>query len=88
MRNLNTFYEGANCETCALEHWDFCAKNVDNACDSLDWLAWDTYELRQVVLILTSHPLVCEFWHCSAYNRNFCPRYISANGFARLVNMI
>ena len=44
---LNTVYEGVNCETrTLLEYWDFCAKDVNEACDFLDWLAWDTYEFE------------------------------------------
>ena len=36
-----------NCETCALlQHWDFYAKKVDEACDLFDWLAWNTYEFE------------------------------------------
>jgi len=35
---FDTIYEGANHETHALsEYWDFCAKNVDETCDFLDW---------------------------------------------------
>jgi len=40
-------YEGVNCETHALlEHWDFYTKNVDETCNFLDWLAWDTYKFE------------------------------------------
>ena len=36
-----------NCETRALlEHWDFCARNVDEAWELLEWLARDTYEFE------------------------------------------
>ena len=42
---LNTVYKGVNCEArTLLEYWDFCAKNVDEAWDFLDWLARDTHE--------------------------------------------
>ena len=35
---------GVNYETrTLLEQRDFCAKTVDETCDFLDWLAWDTY---------------------------------------------
>ena len=44
---MNTVYEGVNYETHALlEYWDFCAKDVNEACDFLDCLAWDTYEFE------------------------------------------
>ena len=44
---LDTVCEGVNSETRALlEYWGFCAKNVDEAWNFLDWLAWDTYEFE------------------------------------------
>ena len=44
---LDTVYREVNHETRAhLEQWDFCAKTVDEACDFLDWLAWDTHEFE------------------------------------------
>jgi len=55
---LDIVYEGVNCETRApLEQWDFCAKSVDEACDFLDWLAWDMYEFETSCSDFTSHPL-------------------------------
>jgi len=39
---LDTIYEGVNREThVLLEYWGSCAKNVDEPCDFIDWLAWD-----------------------------------------------
>jgi len=39
VRTLDTVYKGVNFETSALlEHWGFCAKNVDKTCDFLGWL--------------------------------------------------
>ena len=29
-----------------LEYWDFCGKNIDEACDFLDWFAWDTHKFE------------------------------------------
>ena len=53
MGTLNTVYEGVNCETRALlEHWDFCARDVNEACDFLDWLLGILMNLKLVVLIL------------------------------------
>ena len=44
---LDTVYLGVNFETRALlEQWDFYAKTADEACDFLDWLAWDTHEFE------------------------------------------
>ena len=44
---LDTVHEGVSSEAHALlEHCDFYVKNVDEACDFLDWLAWDTYEFE------------------------------------------
>jgi len=44
---LSIVYEGVNHETRSfLEYWNFCAKDVNEACDFLDWLAWDTYEFK------------------------------------------
>ena len=56
-----------------LEQWDFCAKTVDEACDFLDWLAWDTYEFETSCsdfyippsCIPTHAPTLCEICHCS-----------------------
>jgi len=40
MGNLYVVDEGVNCETRALfEHWDFYARNVEEAWDFLNWLA-------------------------------------------------
>jgi len=86
-----------NCETRALlEQWDFCAKSVDEACYFLDWLAWDTYEFETSCFdsyipfpcILTCAPPMCTICHCSDHDSNFCPYYISNEGFARLIYMI
>ena len=79
-----------NCETRALlEYWDFCAKNVDEACDFLNWFAWDTYELETSCsdsyisppCIPTYALPVCEICHYSDHNSTSCPYYISDEGF-------
>ena len=89
--------EGVNYETHAhLEHWDFCARNVDEAWYLLEWLARDTYEFETsyVDSCIPSHcipnyaPLVCEHCNRSDYDSNSCPCNISVDGFARLFNMI
>ena len=94
---LDTVYEGLNYETRALlEQWDFCSKSVDEACDFLDWLAWDTYEFETSCsnfyipppCIPTHAPTLCEICHCSDHDNTSCPYYISNDGFARLSNMI
>ena len=94
---LDTVYMGVDCETCALlEQWDFCAKTVDEACDFLDWLAWDTYEFETSCFdsympppcIPTYVPPVCAIFHCSDHNSTCCPYYISDDGFAKLSSMI
>ena len=55
---LNTVYKGVNCETRArLEYWDFCAEDVNEACDFLDWFAWDTYEFETSCSDSCTHPL-------------------------------
>ena len=42
---MSTIYEGVNCDTrILLEYGNFCAKNVDEGWNFLDWLAQDTYE--------------------------------------------
>jgi len=94
---LDTVYEGVNCETRALlEQWDFCAKRVDEACDFLDWLAWNMYEFEAScfvsymppLCIPTHAPTLCNIYHCSDHDSSSCPYYISDKGFARLTNMI
>jgi len=94
---LDTVYVGVKCETHALlEYWDFRAKNVDEACDFLDWLAWDTYEFETShsnsyipsPCIPTYAPPVCIICHCSYHDSPSCPYYISDKGFARLSSMI
>jgi len=79
---LDTVYEGVNRDTHALlEYWDFCAKNVDEACDFLDWLSWDTYEFESShydscippPCILTYGPHVCKICHCSDHDNILVP---------------
>ena len=49
---------GVNHETHALlEQGDFCARTVDEACDFLNWLAWDTYEFETSCSDFTPHAL-------------------------------
>jgi len=85
-----------NHETRALlEQWNFCAKSVDEACDFLDWLAWDMYEFETSCsdsyipspCIPTYAPPMCEICHCSDHGSTFCPYYISDEGFARFSSM-
>ena len=93
---LHTVYMGVNYETrTLLEQWDFCAKTIDEACDFLDWLAWDTYEFETscsdfyipLPCIPAYVPPVCEICHCSDhYSR--CSYYSSNEGFARSSNMM
>jgi len=94
---LNTVYEGVNCETRALlEYWDFCAKDVNEPCDFLDWLAWDTYKFETSCSdsyvsppsIPDYAPPMCENHHCSDHESNSCHCYISDEGFAKLDSMI
>jgi len=94
---LNTVYERVNCKIgTILEYWDFCAKNVDEAWDFLDWLAQDTYEYEisytnsciPPPCIPNYAPPVCEIYRCSNHASNSCPYSISDGGFARLSNMI
>ena len=55
---MNTVYKGVNCETRTfLEYWEFGAKDFNEVCDFLDWLAWDTYEFETSCFILSPHPL-------------------------------
>jgi len=94
---LDTVYEGVNYETRAiLEQWDSCAKSVDEACDFLDWLAWDTYEFETSCFkfyipspcIHTHAPTLCNICHFSDHDSCSCPYSISNEGFARLSSMI
>ena len=94
---LDTVYMGVSCETCALlEHWDFCAKTVDEACALLDWLAWDTREFETSCSgsyipppCTPAHaPPLCEICHCSDHDSSSCPYYIPSESFARISNMI
>jgi len=79
-----------------LEQCDFCAKIVDEACDFLDWLAWDTYEFETSCFdsyipspcIPTCAPILCDICHCSDHDNTSCPYYISDDSFARLSDMI
>jgi len=74
----------------------FCAKDANEACDFLDWLAWDTYEFETNCsdsyippsCISDYAPPVCEICHCSDHESNSFPYYISDEGFARLSSMI
>ena len=44
---LHVVNEGVNSQTRALlDRWDFCARNVDEAWELLEWLAKDTYEFE------------------------------------------
>jgi len=94
---LYTVYEGVNYETRALlEYWDVCTKDVNEACDFLDWLAQDIYEFETSCsdsctpppCIPDYAPPVCKIYHCSNHASNSCPYYISNEGFAGLSNMI
>jgi len=52
-------HEDVNGEIRALsEHWDFCAKNIVESCDFFIGFLGIHMNLRLVVLILTSHPLI------------------------------
>jgi len=86
-----------NLETRALlEQWDFCAKSVDEVCNFLDWLPWDTHEFETSCFnsyipppcIPTHAPTLCEICHYSDNDNTSCPYCIFDNGFARLSNMI
>jgi len=88
---------GVNYETRALlEQWDFCAKSVDEACDFLDWLAWDTYEFKTSCSDAYIPPPcipayvrpMCEICHCSDHDNSSGPYYIPNEGLARLSNVI
>ena len=77
--------EGVNCETRALfEHWDFYARNVEEAWDFLKWLAQDTYEFETSQFTSSTPspcvpnytPLVCEICHCSDHDSVSCPYHI------------
>ena len=92
-----TVYEGVTCEIrTLLEYCDFCAKDINEACDFLGWLAWDTYEFETSCSDSCTPPScipdytlpVCEICHCSDHASNSYPYYISNEGFARLSNMI
>jgi len=94
---LDTVYMGVNYETRALlEQWDFYAKTADEACDFLDWLAWDTHEFETSCsefyipppCIPPHVPTLCDICSCSDHDSSSCPYYISDEGFARLSNMI
>jgi len=86
-----------NCETRALlEQWDFYAKNIDEACDFLDWLGWDTYEFETSCFdsyipppyIPNYAPPMCGTCCGSNHDSNSCRYYISDSGFVRLTSMI
>ena len=83
--------EGVNCETRTLfEYWDFYAKNVDEAWNFLDWLAWNTYEFETSCFdsyipppcILDLAHSLCETCYCSNHDSTSCLYYISGEGFA------
>jgi len=77
-----------SCETSALlEHSNFFAKNVDETCDFLDWLAWDSYGI-ETSCFDSYNPPPCDICHCHEYNSNSCPYHISADGFAGLTSLI
>ena len=93
LKLLNTVYEGINCENCALlEHWDLYAKNVDEACNFLDQLAWDTYEFQTScfnsyippLCIPNYTPCICKIYHYSAHDGNSYPYYISTDDCVEL----
>ena len=94
---LDTVFLGVNYETRALlEQWDFYAKTADEACDFLDWLAWDTHEFETSCFdsytpppcIPIHAPPVCNICNCSDHDNTSCPYYISDDSFAKLSSMI
>ena len=94
---LNIVYGGIYYEIrTILEHWNFGARNFDEAWDLLEWLTQDIYEFETSFVnssTLSPYTLdyalpVCKICNCSSHNNNVCPCYIFANGFARLTNMI
>ena len=94
---MSTIYNGVHYETRALlEHWNFCAKNIEEAWDLLNCLAWDTYEFEasgsnSYILPPCIHnyaPPVCEIHHYFGHDNNFCPYYISTDSFTRLTSTI
>jgi len=94
---LHIVNEGVNYETRTLfEYWDFYAKNVNEAGDFLDWLAWDTYEFETSCFeshipspcISNLAPSLCATCYCSDHNSTSCSYYISDKDFTRLSSMI
>jgi len=94
---LNIVYEGVNYEThTLLKHWDFCAQNVDEAWELLEWLARDTYKFETSHFnpstpppcILNCTPSACEICHRFDHDSNSCPYHFSVDGFARIAGMI
>jgi len=94
---LHVVDEGVNCETRAFfEHWDFYARNVEEAWNFLNWLAQDTYEFE--ISCANSYnprpcipnlaPSLCETCHCSDHDSTSYPYYISDEVFSRLSSMI
>jgi len=92
MGTLDTIYEGVNRETCSFKVVRFLCSTIDEACDLLDWLAWDTYEFETncsesyippPCISNYTHP-VCEICHCSYHDSTSYPYCISDDGFARL----
>jgi len=88
---------GVNYEThTLLDQCGFYAKTVDEACDFLDWLTWDTYEFETSCFdsyipppcIPTHAPTLCEICHCFDHDSTSSPSYISNDSFARLSGMI
>ena len=94
---LHVVDEGVNYEIRVLfEYWDFYSRNIDEACDFLNWLAQDTYEF-EISCANSNNPLpcipdlapsLCETCHCSDHDSTSCPYYISDEGFTRLSSMI
>ena len=93
---MNIVYESVNCEARALlKYWNFCAKDINEACDFLHWSTWDTYEFETIwsdsyvpPSCIPDYALpVCEIFHCSDHESNSCPCYISDEVLARLNSM-
>jgi len=82
---LNIVYQAVNCKSrTLLELWDSFAKNIDETCDFLDWLAWNTYKFKTThfycyipsSFIPNYAPFMCEICYCSDHDSNSCPHYI------------
>jgi len=94
---LHVVDEYVNCATRALfYHWDFYARNVEEAWDFFNWLAQDTYEFdiscansyNPLPCIPDYAPSLCITCHCFDHDNTSCPYYISDEGFTQLSSMI